>query len=139
MTRLETTFLALVVTQAAHSVEEYAGHLWIVFPPARFLSGVLSADLERNFVLLNLVLVAFGFWCFFWPLRRRWPSATRVAWLWAGIELFNGLGHLLWSLRQGSYTPGAATAPVLLVLALYLARQLRTRVQPASAAGHGFD
>jgi hypothetical protein len=41
------------------------------------------------------------------------------------IETINGVGHPLWSLRQGGYTPGVATAPLLLVLALYLAAQLR--------------
>ena len=33
----------------------------------------------------------------------------------------------MWSIRQGGYTPGVATAPVLLVLALTLGReQLRS-------------
>jgi len=41
------------------------------------------------------------------------------------MEAINGTGHLLWTVRQASYTPGAATAPVLLVLALYLAYRLR--------------
>jgi hypothetical protein len=40
------------------------------------------------------------------------------------IETINGIGHPLWSLRQGGYTPGVATAPVLLILAINLARQL---------------
>jgi hypothetical protein len=41
------------------------------------------------------------------------------------IEFINGVGHPIWSLRQGGYTPGVATAPLLLVLALALGRQLR--------------
>jgi hypothetical protein len=53
-------------------------------------------------------------------------------WVWAVIETINGLGHPLWSLRQGGYTPGVATAPVLLVLALYLAVQLRA-TRPTSS------
>ena len=36
--------------------------------------------------------------------------------------MLNGIGHLAWSLMVGDYTPGVATAPVLLVLAVYLAR-----------------
>jgi hypothetical protein len=40
------------------------------------------------------------------------------------IELVNGMGHPLWALRQGGYSAGLATAPILLGLALYLARQL---------------
>ena len=125
MTRLESTFIALVGVQAAHSVEEYVGRLYEVFPPARFVSGLISQDLQRGFVIVNCVLVLFGVWCFIWPLRRRWPSAPMFAWLWVTIELINGVGHPLWSLVRLRYTPGVATAPVLLMLALYLAAQLR--------------
>ena len=52
---------------------------------------------------------------------------------WVTIEVINGVGHPLWSLRTGGYTPGVATAPVLLVIALYLARQLRTIARHSSA------
>ena len=45
--------------------------------------------------------------------------------MWVGVEVINGIGHPLWTLRQGRYTPGVATAPLLLVLAVYLALQLR--------------
>jgi hypothetical protein len=58
-------------------------------------------------------------------VRRGWPSAIPLAWVWVTIQLINGVGHPLWSLRQGGYTPGVATAPLLLILALYLAHQLR--------------
>ena len=125
MTRLDSTFIALVGVQAAHSVEEYVGRLYDVFPPARFVSGLISRDPQRGFVIFNVALVLFGGWCFIWPLRRKWPSAPMFGWLWVTIELINGAGHPLWSLRQLRYTPGLATAPVLLALALYLAWQLR--------------
>jgi hypothetical protein len=125
MTRIELTFGALVAAQAAHSVEEYLGRLWESFPPARFLVSLVSANHESAFVALNVALVAFGVWCFLWPVRRQWALATSLMWLWAGIELVNGIGHPLWTFLQGGYTPGVATAPVLLVLAIYLASQLR--------------
>ncbi len=121
----EAAFGALVLAQAAHSVEEYVGRLWETFPPARFVAGLVSQDLERGFLLFNVALVAFGLWCLAWPIRRAWPAAAVLAWVWVTIEVINGVGHPLWSLRMGGYTPGVATAPVLLVLALYLARQLR--------------
>ena len=111
MTRLQSTFIALVGTQAAHSVEEYIGRLYEAFPPARFVSGLISQDLERGFVIVNLALLAFGLWCFVWPVRKQWPSAVPLAWLWVAIELVNGVGHPLWSLRQLRYTPGVGTAP----------------------------
>jgi hypothetical protein len=117
-----------------HSVEEYLGRLWESFPPARFVSGLVSDDLERGFIVGNVVLVSFGVWCWLWPVRRGWRIAVPLAWAWAVVEIVNGIGHPLWSLRQGGYTPGVASAPVLLVLALYLARQLH-RDSRASNAG----
>ena len=126
MSRIRATFAALVFAQAAHSVEEYVGRLWESFPPARLLTGFISSDRELGFIVLNSALVAFGAWCLFWPVRRSWPSAAGLMWFWIVIETINGIGHPLWSLRQGGYTPGVLTAPILLVLAVYLASQLRT-------------
>jgi hypothetical protein len=125
--RLRTSFAALIVVQAVHSIDEYVGRLYESFPSARFVSGVLSSNLERGFVMTNVMLVAFGLWCWLWPVRRGWPSATRLIWFWVAIELVNGVGHPLWSLRQGGYTPGVATAPLLLMLALVVARQVAAR------------
>lgn len=99
--------------------------MWESFPPARFMAGLLGPDLQRGFVTLNIVLVVFGAWCYFWPVRRGWPSAVAFAWGWTIVELINGVDHAFWTLWQGGYTPGVATAPVLFALALYLARQLR--------------
>jgi hypothetical protein len=125
VSRFQPTFAALIATQAAHSVEETLGRLWESFPPAAFVAGLLSSDRERGFILGNCALVAFGVWCFLWPIRRGWRSAPAFAWLWVVVETINGIGHPAWSLRQQAYTPGVATAPILLVLALYLASQLR--------------
>ena len=134
MTRFQATFGALILAQAAHSMEEYVGRLWESFPPARFLTGLVSQDLERGFVVINASLVAFGLWCFLWPVRRGWPSAMPLAWAWIAVEVINGIGHPLWTLRQGGYTPGVATAPVLLVLAVYLAVQVSRSGRRSSAA-----
>lgn len=125
MTRSQVAFGALILAQFAHSVEEYIGRLWESFPPARFVSSLISGNLERGFVIANVSLVAFGLWCWFWPVRRGWPSAMPLAWAWVTLELLNGIAHPLWTLRQASYTPGVGTAPILLVLAIYLASQLR--------------
>jgi hypothetical protein len=122
--RLSIPFLALVLAQSAHSAEEYHGRLWESFPPARLVSGLISTDLERGFVIANVTLVAFGLWCWAWPVRRGWLSAVPLAWFWVTIEVINGIGHPLWTLRQGGYTPGVATAPLLLILALNLASRL---------------
>jgi hypothetical protein len=125
-------FGALVLAQAAHSVEEYLGRLWESFPPARFLTGLISRDLETGFLVINIGLVAFGVWCFIWPVRHGWRSAIPLAWFWVTIQIINGVGHPLWSIRQGGYTPGVATAPLLLILALHLAWRLRDAQRPST-------
>jgi hypothetical protein len=134
MARITATFAALVLAQAAHSVEEYVGRLWESFPPARFLTSLVSSNLEVGFIIINGALVGFGLWCLLWPVRLRWPSAAGLMWFWVVIETINGVGHPLWSVRQDGYTPGVITAPVLLVLALYLAVQLRTPPVPTPRA-----
>lgn len=132
MSRIDATFGGLVLAQAAHSIEEYLGRLWESFPPARFLTGLFSSDRELAFLVINVAIVAFGVWCLLWPVRRRWPSAVGLMWVWVVIETINGVGHPLWSLRQGGYTPGVLTAPILLVVALYLGAQLRKATVTAS-------
>src|ERR1700689_198238 len=85
--KLGSQFIALVAVQAVHSVEEYVGRLYDVFPPARFLSGLISTDLRCGFVIFDVVLVLFGVWCYLWPIRKRWPSATAIGGFWVTIEL----------------------------------------------------
>jgi Protein of unknown function with HXXEE motif len=134
--RLSTTFRLLILGQAAHSIEEYVGRLWESFPPARALTGLVSQDREIGFLVINVALVAFGAWCYYWPVKKRWRSAGAIATGWAILELINGVGHPLWSLRQGGYTPGVATAPLLLVLSLVLLTQLRVdRGRESAPAG----
>jgi hypothetical protein len=134
MSRLQLTFGALILAQVAHSIEEYVGRLWESFPPARFLSSLVSSNLDRAFVMLSVLLLAFGVWCFLYPVRRGWPVAAALVWFWIAIEIINGIVHPLWSLREGGYTPGLATAPVLLLLAIYLAYQLRRPAHERSTA-----
>ena len=134
MSRIKLAFGALVFTQIVHSIEEYVGRLWESFPPARFLTGMISSDRKLGFIALNSALVAFGFWCLLFPVRRDWPSAARFIWFWIVIETINGIGHPAWTLREGGYTPGVLTAPILLLIAVYLAYQLRSAPRPLSRA-----
>jgi hypothetical protein len=124
----------LVLTQAAHSLEEYAGRLWESFPPARLVSGLVSSDLERGFLIANVVLVTVGLACWLWPVRRGWAVGVPIAWTWALIEGVNAVGHPLWTLRQGRYTPGVATAPLLGLLAWRLVTRLRQEWPDAARA-----
>ena len=123
--RVQLAFAALLLAQAAHSVEEYIGRFWESFPPARFLTGLVSQDREWSFVALTIVLLAFGLWCLIWPVRRGWPSAAYLGWAWVMVEAINAVVHTLWTLHQGGYTPGVATAPLLMASAVYLGYQLR--------------
>ena len=53
MTRFQIAFGALVLVQAAHSVEEYLGRLWESFPPAQALTGLISQDREFGFLVID--------------------------------------------------------------------------------------
>jgi hypothetical protein len=54
--QIRLVFLALVLTQGLHAVEEYAGRLWEVFLPARFLTGLVSKDHEIGFLVITIGL-----------------------------------------------------------------------------------
>lgn len=122
---MANAFLVLVALQAAHSVEETAFRLFDVFPPARFVSGLLTEDLQRGFIAGNALIVGAGLLCWMFGVRRNGQKARAIAWFWTGLETVNGCVHLLMAAVTGTYFPGAATAPLLLVAAGYLALLLR--------------
>ena len=127
--RARLTFALLVAAQAAHSVEEYIGRLYDVFPPARAASGLVSSNRRLGFEILNVALFALGVACVTQVRRGRWAGAM---WIWIAIETVNGVVHPLWSIVRGGYTPGVATAPILLALAISLAAQLSTSASSPS-------
>jgi len=118
-------FLALIVLQAAHSIEEYAFALYDVFAPARFVSGLVSSDLAFGFAVANTAIVAFGVWCYLARVRPGHASAETWMWVWILVELGNGVVHPTVAILRGGYFPGVATAPLLFVFAAYLASRLR--------------
>ena len=134
--RINNLFLLLVIVQALHSLEEYLGHLWEVFPPARIICAMVSPDAEKGFLVINTGLFLAGVLYYFLVLRNQLEWGYSLIWLWIFIELINGIGHPVWSLIEGDYTPGVATAPLLLVLAILLSGALRKWLE-AKAAGHG--
>ena len=117
-------FLLLIVTQAAHSLEEYLFRLYDLFEPARYVSTLVGVDRAAGFVVVNSLLVLFGLWCWAARVRPQRKGARGLAWFWALLELANGLGHLGLAIAAGGYFPGLATAPLLLVVAAWLARRL---------------
>jgi hypothetical protein len=124
--RSRSAFLALILAQAAHSIEEYVFRLFDVFAPARFVSALVSDDRAVGFALVNAGLVAFGLWCYFARVRAGHPSGRAFAWFWAGLEFANGTGHSALALSRGGYFPGVATAPLLLGVSAFLAVKLST-------------
>ena len=122
---VRSLFLALILAQAAHSVEEYVFRLYDVLAPARYVSGLFGVDRQIGFVAANFALVLFGLWC--WAARvgpgRR--GGRGLAWFWALLEIANGFGHIALAIVAGGYFPGLATAPLLLGLGGLLVLRLR--------------
>lgn len=129
MQQRASLFLALILAQAAHSVEEYVFRLFDVLAPARYVSSLFGVDREIGFVVANSALVLFGLWC--WNRTRRSGRAA-LAWFWALLEIGNGLAHLGLAIAAGGYFPGLATAPLLLGLGFWLAFRLRRRLPDAA-------
>ena len=115
-------FGLLVLAQAAHSVEEYAGRLWESFPPAMFLTRLVSENLEFGFLVINIGLVALGVVAWARAIAGARAVASGIVWFYVSVEFINGVGHPIWSLVQSGYTPGLGTAPVLLLLSILVAR-----------------
>ena len=122
--KITIVFSLLVLFQGLHSVEEYIGKLWDVFPPAKFLTGLISNNHETGFLIANIGLFMFGIWCWLFPVRKSYASAAGFIWLWIIIEIINGIGHPLWALFEERYEPGVITALPLLALSIYLAKLL---------------
>ena len=116
----QNLFLALILSQAAHSFEEYFFQLYDVLAPARLISSLVSSNLALGFAIVNIVLVSFGLWCYLARVRKRHPSGRNWAWFWTALEAANGAGHLILAAGQGGYFPGIATAPLLLGLSVSL-------------------
>lgn len=129
--RSRAAFLALILAQAAHSIEECVFRLFDVFAPARFISGLISNDLSRGFAIANIALVLFGLWCYVARVSRGHPSARSLAWFWALLELGNGIAHSGLALAHRDYFPGIVTAPLLLMISVYLIARLSDPPAPS--------
>ena len=121
--RISINFLLIALVQGLHSIEEFFGKLWEVYPPATFLSGLVSTNLKTGFIIINVSL--FIILMLTWLTTFSKSYSTRgILWLWIILETINGIGHIIWAIIERSYEPGLATAPILLGLALWLARLL---------------
>ena len=122
--RTRTAFLVLILVQAAHSTEEYVFALYDEFAPARFASELISSNPALGFALLNAAIVAFGAWCYLARIRPGRASAPGWMWPWVFVSLGNGVVHSTMAVLRGGYFPGVATAPILFVLAAFIAIRL---------------
>jgi hypothetical protein len=128
--RSQSLFLGLILSQAAHSIEEYCFRLYDLLAPARFISGMVSSNLAFGFAIVNIVLVLFGVWCYLARVRRSHPSGRNWSWFWTILEAANGAGHLILAASRGGYFPGAATAPLLLGFSVSLGMTLSRAHEP---------
>lgn len=115
-----TLFALLVACQAAHSVEEATFGLYDWLPFIRWIDAWRPGAALVLFVALNTLFVAFGCWCYVARVRPHAANAGAYVMLFVVIEILNGIVHPTWSLIAGTYVPGTATAPLLLVVALTL-------------------
>ena len=127
--RIKITFLLLIIFQGLHSAEEFIGNLWDVFPPAHYICGLVSSNPESGFLAINTGLLVLGLFSWFISTRNHKITFTGLIWIWVVIELINGIGHSVWSVMQKSYTPGVLTAPFLLLLSVYLVKELLLRAK----------
>jgi len=116
-------FLLIALVQGLHSIEEYVGKLWDVYPPATFLCGLVSDNLKNGFVIINVSLFIVLMLTWLMTFSKNY-SVRPFLWFWSIMELINGIGHSAWAITERSYEPGLATAPLLLFLALNMLRLL---------------
>lgn len=113
-------FALLIGLQAAHSVEESVFGLYDLLPYINWIDELRPGGAFVFFVVANTLFVSFGVWCYAARVRPKAPSAGFFVMLWVIVETLNGILHPAWSLTAGTYIPGTATAPFLLVAALAL-------------------
>lgn len=117
------TFLFIAIVQGLHSIEEYVGKLWDVYPPATFICRLVSSNLETGFIIINISLFIVLMLIWLTTFSKSY-SIKGLLWFWSIMELINGVGHSIWSISESSYTPGLLTAPVLIFLAVIMLRIL---------------
>jgi hypothetical protein len=105
----------LVLAQGLHNFEEFVSGIYEQLPFTYTPEYFVLSSLAIVLLLAALIpSVAHG---------RRW--ALRVAKLIAILEVLNGTAHLMVTLIEWGYFPGAWTAPILLLFGAALGRSLR--------------
>ena len=127
--RVGAIYLLLGLAQASHSIEEMRTHLYDFFWT---VSGILHSAFPGfpqfrmaadTFAVINMTFIALLLGTV--PAvaaGKRW--ALTLAGVAGVIEVLNGVGHLSGAAFFGGYVPGAASAPLLLILGIFLLREL---------------
>ena len=118
--KIQRVFLFLVLSQAAHSIEEYSTKLYDVFPLTHYISGLVSDDHAFGFAILNTLIVAVGLFCWSVPVRLEWRSASALIWFWSVLEACNAIAHVSIAIQRRGYFPGLGTAPLLFLFSVWL-------------------
>ena len=128
-------YLALGLTQAAHSVEEVLTGLWKNMPEA---SGWLHARLVfvpalhwsvEGFAAANLVIVALLLAISPFVFQNR-SWALGIVRIVAVVEMLNGLIHIIPAVVRGSYWSGAVSAVFLFIIGLLLLIKMGSAHEP---------
>jgi hypothetical protein len=131
--KIRMAFLALVLLQALHSVEELLYRFYEVFPPMALLYRNAPSFARPAFIVSNLLLAAAGLVCWrrwVWP-GGRWTR--RVVWVWAGGEALNVIAHCVWAVAARGYNPGLVTGLGFVPVVAYLIHLLRRAPTYAAA------
>ena len=121
--KIQVSFLLLAIAQGLHSIEEAIGKLWDVYPPATYLSGLVSDNLKTGFIIINISLFIVLMLTWLGTFSKTF-SVKGLLWFWTIMEMINASGHFIWAIAERSYEPGLVTAPLLLFLAIRLSRLL---------------
>jgi hypothetical protein len=129
--RVGTLYWLLAFGQAVHSIEEMRTGLYNFFWTVTGLLHDAFPSFPQfrwdavTFAVVNMGIITFvmGIAPF---VREGRGWALRLAAAVAIIEVLNGIGHISAAIYFGGYVPGAASAPLLLVLGVVLLRELRS-------------
>lgn len=123
-------YLALVIIQAAHSLEEYLTSLYDWFPVVTgYIHDVtgffpIIRMNKQTFAVLNIALITFLLYTSpFVFQKKRW--ALKIAKITAVVETLNGITHISAALYIGGYYPGSLSAIGLLIVGILLYKKIR--------------
>ncbi len=122
--KISILFLMLVIAHIFHATEEYFGKLWEVYTPAIFVCNLISSNPEKGFFIINIafIIISLGYWAF--SIRSNHSADYSLIWFWIILQTINVIGHVAWTIYEGTYTPGIITAFLILIIVIFLIRAL---------------